>query len=309
MAKELRFGRLLTAMVTPFKEDGAIDHKRIGELAPKLIAEGNEGLIVNGTTGESPTISRDERCELFSAVIDAVDKDVPLIANVGDNCTQDSVDFAKRVTALGGGRINGIMVVTPYYNKPPQEGLYQHFRAVAEAVDVPVILYNIPGRSVINLEPKTILHLAQDVENIRGLKQANDDITQLRMIVHDTPSDFEVFSGDDAFTLPNLQHGGDGVISTTGNIAAHAMRSMIEAFVSGDHDLAFRYDSALRPLQDALFETANPILVKEALKLQGFPVGGVRLPLVNANEAQSKRLKGIMDETFRRLDELPAVEY
>ncbi|MCL2606243.1 MAG: 4-hydroxy-tetrahydrodipicolinate synthase [Coriobacteriia bacterium] len=299
-----RFGRLLTAMVTPFNDDNSLDLPRAQELAKRLMAQGNDGLIVNGTTGESPTISRDERCELFEAVIDAVGPDVPLVANVGDNCTEDSVLFAQRVTALRGGRINGVMVVTPYYNKPPQEGIYQHMRAVAEAVDVPVVVYNIPGRSVMNIDPETIIRLADDVPNIRALKQANDDMSQLEEIVAGTPDDFEIFAGDDCLTLPNISRGGVGVISTIGNIAATAMKTMIDAYVAGDFQTAERYDRTLRPLQNALFVTANPILVKRALALLDFPVGGVRLPLINATDEQSAELLQVMDDTFRRLDEL-----
>ncbi|MCL2379333.1 MAG: 4-hydroxy-tetrahydrodipicolinate synthase [Coriobacteriia bacterium] len=299
-----RFGRLLTAMVTPFNDDNSLDLPRAQELAKRLMAQGNDGLIVNGTTGESPTISRDERCELFEAVIDAVGPDVPLVANVGDNCTEDSVLFAQRVTALRNGRINGVMVVTPYYNKPPQEGIYQHMRAVAEAVDVPVVVYNIPGRSVMNIDPETIIRLADDVPNIRALKQANDDMKQLEEIVAGTPDDFEIFAGDDCLTLPNISRGGVGVISTIGNIAATAMKTMIDAYVAGDFQTAERYDRTLRPLQNALFVTANPILVKRALALLDFPVGGVRLPLINATDEQSAELLQVMDDTFRRLDEL-----
>jgi len=299
-----RFGRLLTAMVTPFKEDGSLDLPRAGELAKNLIKQGNDGLIVNGTTGESPTISRDERCQLFEAVIDAVGPDVPLVANVGDNCTEDSVLFAQRVCALKGGRINGIMVVTPYYNKPPQEGIYQHMRLVAEAVDVPVVVYNIPGRSVVNIDPETIIRLANDVPNILALKQANEDMSQLETMVKNTSEDFEIFAGDDCLTLPNLERGGIGVISTIGNVAAPAMAAMIKAYVEGDHEGAKNIDRVLRPLQEQLFTTSNPILVKRALALLDFPVGGVRLPLVNATDQQSAELLAVMDDTFRRLDEL-----
>jgi len=304
MAHSPRFGRLLTAMVTPFKNDGSLDLPRAQELAKTLMRQGNDGLIVNGTTGESPTISRDERCALFEAVIDAVGPDVPIVANVGDNCTEDSVLFARRVCALKNGRINGIMVVTPYFNKPPQEGIYQHMRSVAEAVEVPVVVYNIPGRSVVNIEPETIIRLAADVPNIRALKQANEDMAQLEKIVANTPEDFEIFAGDDCLTLPNLERGGVGVISTIGNIAGPAMSKMIESYVDGDFSTAKAIDEALRPLQTHLFTTANPILVKRALALLDFPVGGVRLPLVNATDEQSRELLDVMNETFRRLDEL-----
>jgi len=304
MSHTPRFGRLLTAMVTPFNEDGSMNLPRAQELAVKLMAEGNDGLIVNGTTGESPTISRDERCDLFEAVIDAVGPGVPLVANVGDNCTEDSVLFAQRVCALKGGRIDGIMAVTPYYNKPPQEGIYQHMRLIAEAVDVPVVVYNIPGRSVENIEPETMIRMAADVPNILALKQANPDMAQLEQIVAETSDDFEIFAGDDCLTLANLERGGTGVISTIGNIAAPAMSKMIRLFVEGDVVAAKAIDETLRPLQSQLFVTANPILVKQALALLDFPVGPVRLPLINASEQQSAELLAVMNDTFRRLDEL-----
>jgi 4-hydroxy-tetrahydrodipicolinate synthase len=226
---------------------------------------------------------------------------VPIVANVGDNCTADSVAFARRVAALrssSGSGVSALMVVTPYYNKPPQEGLYRHFRSIAEAVDLPVVLYNIPGRCVVNIEPETIIRLAADVPNIRALKQANPDLAQLEQILAKTPDDFEVFSGDDSLTLPLIAQGGVGVISTIGNIASTAMRAMIEAFVAGDRALAERYDEALRPLEDELFVTANPIMVKKALELRGFPVGGLRLPLIEADTAQTAQLQVVMDRAF-----------
>ncbi|MDR1412325.1 MAG: 4-hydroxy-tetrahydrodipicolinate synthase [Actinomycetes bacterium] len=296
-----RFGRLLTAMVTPFRPDLSLDLPRAAELALRILGQGSEGLIVNGTTGESPTISRDERVELFRAVTSAVAGAGIIVANIGDNCTEDSVAFAQRVAALG---VDGLMAVTPYYNKPPQEGLYRHFRAIAEAVDLPVILYNIPGRCVINIEPDTIIRLAHDVPNIVAVKQANSDLSQVDTIMAATPDDFEVLSGDDAMTLPLMEHGGSGVISTVGNIASAPMRRMIEAQVAADTELAGRIDAVLRPLEDALFITANPIMVKKALELEGFPVGGLRLPLIDANEKQTAGLKTVLKQTKAGLDAL-----
>ncbi len=286
-----RFGRMITAMVTPFAADGGLDLPRAAELANKLLAEGSDGLVLCGTTGESPTVFYDQKIELFRAVIEAVDGEAPIIANAGDNCTDDSVDFARKVAALG---VDAIMAVVPYYNKPPQEGLYRHFRAIAEAVDVPVILYNIPARCVINLEPDTVLRLAHDCENIVAVKQANPDLSQVAAILDAAPDGFEVLSGDDELTLPMMATGGTGVISVVSHIVGVRFKEMIDAQTSGDHTRALRIHLELLPLMKALFITANPIMVKKALDLIGFSVGGVRLPLVDATETQTDELVRVM---------------
>lgn len=289
-----RFGRMITAMVTPFADDGGLDLPRAAQLADKLLGEGSDALVVCGTTGESPTVFYDQKLDLFRAVVDAVGGRAPVIANAGDNCTDDSVDFARKVVSLG---VDAIMAVVPYYNKPPQEGLYRHFRAIAEAVDVPVILYNIPGRCVINLEPETILRLAHDCGNIVALKQANSDLSQTAAVIHGAPEGFEVLSGDDEMTLPLMGLGGAGVISVVAHVAGVRFKEMIEAQVAGDHTRALRTHLELLPLMKALFLTANPIMVKKALELQGFPVGGVRLPLVDATAEQTAELERIMRHT------------
>lgn len=296
---EPRFGRMLTAMVTPFGPDLELDLPRAGQLAEKLIAEGSDGLVVCGTTGESPTVFYPQKMELFRAVIDAVGGRVPVIANAGDNCTDDSVEFARKVVELG---VDAIMAVVPYYNKPPQEGLYRHFRSIAEAVDVPVILYNIPGRCVINMEPDTVLRLAHDCPNIVAIKQANADLSQVAAILAGAPEGFEVLSGDDELTLPMMATGGTGVISVVSHVAGPRFKEMIEAQAAGDHTKALRIHLELLPLMKALFMTANPIMVKEALRLSGFPVGGVRLPLVDPTEAQTAELTRVM----RHVGTLPA---
>jgi len=286
-------------MITPFDESGALMLDSAGELAVRLVEQGTDALLVNGTTGESPTLDRSERIALFHEVLCATERKVPVIANVGDNCTHDSVAFARKVESLG---VHAMMVVTPYYNKPPQEGLYRHFRAVAQAVDVPVILYNIPTRCVVNVDAATILRLAHDVENIVALKQATDDLEQLRAIIADMPDDFEVFSGDDAFTLPLMREGGTGVVSILSHLCGPQVREMVTAFAAGDIETAERLEKVLMPLAHALFETTNPILVKKGLELIGFPAGNLRLPLVEATDEQTARLKAQMDETFAQLD-------
>lgn len=288
---EPRFGRMLTAMVTPFDAQGGLDLPRAQELALKLLSEGSDGLIVCGTTGESPTVFYDQKIDLFRAIIEAVDGRAPVIANAGDNCTDDSVEFARKVVALG---VDAIMAVVPYYNKPPQEGLYQHFCTIANSVDVPVILYNIPGRCVINMEPSTILRVAHDCPNVIGVKQANADLSQTTEILAGSPEGFEVLSGDDELTLPMMSLGGTGVISVVSHIAGTRFKEMIEARATGDHTRALRIHLELMPLMKTLFMTANPIMVKKALELQGFPVGGVRLPLVPATDVQTAELERVM---------------
>jgi len=301
MPAQPRFGRLITAMVTPFDESGALLLDTAGELAAQLIEQGSDALVVNGTTGESPTLDRAERIALFHEVLCATDRKIPVIANVGDNCTHDSVAFARKVESLG---VHAIMAVTPYYNKPPQEGLYRHFRAIASAVDAPMVVYNIPGRCVTNIEPDTILRLAHDVDNIVAVKQSNSDLDQLRAIVADAPEGFEVISGDDGMTLPMMREGGTGVVSVLGNLCSSQMKQMIDACVEGDEARATELEEALMPLANALFETTSPILIKKALEMRGFAGAGVRLPLVEATDEQAARLREIMDSTFARLEQL-----
>ena len=289
-----RFGRMITAMVTPFTPDLELDLPRAQQLALKLLDDGSDGLVVCGTTGESPTVFYPQKIELFKAVIEAVDGRATIVANAGDNCTADSVEFAQDVAKLG---VDAIMAVVPYYNKPPQEGLYRHFRAIAEAVDLPVILYNIPGRCVVNLEPATVLRLANDCPNIVALKQANSDLAQSATILREAPDGFEVFAGDDELTLPLMGLGGTGVISVVSHVAGPKFKEMIEAQASGNHTHALRIHLELLPLMKALFMTANPIMVKKGLELQGFPVGGLRLPLIEADQAQTDELARVMRHT------------
>lgn len=264
-------------MVTPFDDDLELDLDRAQQLAVRLLDEGSDALVVCGTTGESPTVFYDQKMDLFRAVLEAVDGRAPVIANAGDNCTADSVSFADDVAALG---VDAIMAVVPYYNKPPQEGMYQHFRAIANAVDAPVILYNIPGRCVVNMTAETTLRLAHECGNIVAVKEASGDLAQCAAIISSAPDGFEVLAGDDEIALPLMGLGGAGVISTIGNIASARMREMVYAHAHGEHTRALRIHLELLPLMKTLFLTANPIMVKKALELLGFPVGSVRLPLV-----------------------------
>ncbi|MEQ3362631.1 4-hydroxy-tetrahydrodipicolinate synthase [Raoultibacter massiliensis] len=290
---EPRFGRMIPAMVTPFDENRELDLDRAQALANRLVDGGSDSLIINGTTGESPTVFYPQKIELFRAIVSAVGDRVPVLANVGDNCTADTVDFAREVESLG---VDGIMLVVPYYNKPPQEGLYRHFRTIAEAVDLPVILYNIPGRCVVNMEADTTLRLAHDVENIVAVKEASGNMEQIKRIIEESPDAFQVYSGDDEATFEIMKMGGAGVISTIGNVAPARMKEIVELTAAGNYDGAQAAHNALQPLMKELFVTSNPILVKEALKLVGFPVGGVRLPLVDATPEQSEHLAQVMRE-------------
>jgi 4-hydroxy-tetrahydrodipicolinate synthase len=288
---QARFGRLITAMVTPFTNDLELDLPRAGQLADRLLNTGSDALVVCGTTGESPTVFYDQKLDLFRATLEAVDGRAPVIANAGDNCTADSVEFAQRVEALG---VDAIMAVVPYYNKPPQEGLYRHFRAIAEAVSVPVILYNIPGRCVINMTAETTLRLANDVENIVAVKEASGDLGQIARIIAGAPEGFEVLSGDDEMTLPMMGVGATGVISVASHVAGPQMRQMVDAAAAGEHTTALSLHLKMLPLFKALFMTSNPIMVKDALAQCGFPVGTCRLPLVPPTPDQSAELGRIL---------------
>lgn len=290
---EPRFGRMIPAMVTPFDENLDLDLKQARALARRLVDGGSDALVINGTTGESPTVFYPQKMKLFEAVVAEVGGEVPIIANVGDNCTADTVDFACDVQELG---VDAFMLVVPYYNKPPQEGLYQHFKTIANAVDLPCILYNIPGRCVINMTAETTLRLANDCENIVAIKEASGNLEQVAAIIKDAPEGFDVYSGDDSLTYEMMKLGAAGVISTAGNVAPGRMKEITDLCAAGNFEEAKKAHDAFLPLMDELFVTANPIMVKEALNLSGFPVGGVRLPLVNATEEQSAHLAQVMKE-------------
>ena len=293
-AYEPRFGRMIPAMVTPFDDKLELDLKQARALARRLVEGGADSLIINGTTGESPAVFYPQKMKLFEAVVSEVGGEVPIIANVGDNCTADTVDFAIDVQKLG---VDGFMLVVPYYNKPPQEGLYQHFKTIAEAVDLPCILYNIPGRCVVNMTAETTLRLANDVDNIVAIKEASGDLDQVAAIIEAAPAGFDVYSGDDSLTYDMMKIGAAGVITTAGNVAPQRMKELTTLCAAGDFDAAWKAHEALLPFMDELFVTANPIMVKEALNLCGFSVGGVRLPLVDATPEQSAHLAQVMRET------------
>lgn len=293
-AKNTLFRGMIPAMVAPFDDTRALDLDAARVLVDHMLCGGSDAILVNGTTGESPTLSTQEKEALLQAVIEAVAGRVPVIANVGTNCTQTSIKAARRAQELGA---QGLMAVVPYYNKPPQEGMYAHFAALARAVDLPIILYNIPGRCVVNMTPETTARLARDFENIVAIKEASGDLAQIKRVIELCPDDFLVFSGDDALTFDVMQMGGHGVISTIGNVAPDRMKEIVDLCAQGDFETAQVKHKALLPLMQGLFATSNPILPKAALQLLGVPVGGVRLPLVDATAAQVDELTKLMEQT------------
>lgn len=285
------FGRTIVASITPFDKDLELDLDCAQRLADRFVKAGIDAIAVCPTTGECPTVFYDDKLKLFEAVLEAVDGRCKTIAYVGDNCTQDTIDFAKKVEPMG---FDGYLVVVPYYNKPPQEGLYRHFGSIAKSVDTPIMLYNIPGRSVINMEAETTLRLARDFDNIIAIKEASGKMDQIAAIVEGAPEGFSVYSGDDEATLEIMGLGGVGVVSTIANVAPKRMKEIVELEAAGKHEEAVKANEALLPLMKELFVTSNPIMVKEALKLNGFPVGGLRLPLVEATLEQSAELAEVM---------------
>ncbi|NCU16476.1 4-hydroxy-tetrahydrodipicolinate synthase [Pallidibacillus pasinlerensis] len=284
------FGRIVTAMVTPFDEKGNVDFQKTTQLIEYLLNNGTDALVVSGTTGESPTLSKEEKIALFQHTVKVVNKRVPIIAGTGNYNTKESVDLTKKAEEIG---VDGILLVAPYYNKPNQEGLYQHFKTVAESTSLPVMLYNIPGRSVVNMEPDTVIRLSE-IPNIKAIKEAGGNLDQMTEIIANTPDDFELYSGDDGFTLPILAIGGTGVVSVASHIIGNEMQDMIQAFLAGDHVKAAKLHQKLLPIMKGLFKAPSPVPVKTALQIKGMNVGPVRLPLVPLSENERNDLTDLL---------------
>jgi 4-hydroxy-tetrahydrodipicolinate synthase len=287
------FGRLLTAMVTPFAEDGSVDYARARQLAQALVASGTEGIVVAGTTGESPTLTHQEKLRLFREVKEAVGQDIGVIAGTTTNNTAESVSFSREAADVG---VDGILGTVPWYNKPPQQGLEAHFRAIAEGVDLPLVLYNVPSRTATNLAPETAIRLSE-VENIIGIKEASANLESIGTIIRGAQPGFLVWSGNDADTLPILALGGYGVVSIASHLVGRQIKRMIEATVEGPLDEATRIHNQLAPLIAALFITTSPIPLKYGLGACGFSCGGLRLPLVEI-DAKSR---AAVDEALRNV--------
>ncbi len=276
-------GRLLTAMVTPFDAEGRVDYERAKELALALLASGSDGLIVSGTTGESPTLTRDEKLRLFQE-IKSIAGDASIIAGTGDNETAFSIEMTQEAERIG---VDAALLVVPYYNKPTQEGLYQHFKAIADSVSIPCMLYNVPSRTVVNLSAATALRLSA-VPNIIGVKEASGDLDQIGEIIDGAPDDFFVWSGNDNDFLPILVRGGYGVVSVASHLVGKQMREMMEFQIGGDPARAEAIHNHLMPVFRDLFVVSNPIPVKYALNQVGFSVGGFRLPLTEPDEESAR---------------------
>jgi 4-hydroxy-tetrahydrodipicolinate synthase len=286
------FGEVLTAMVTPFKEDGVVDYDRAEELAVWLAENGSDGLVVHGTTGESPTLTHEEEYELYRVVKKAVGSKAKVIAGTGSNSTATSIVSSLEAERVG---VDGCMLVVPYYNKPSQEGLFQHFKAVSEATPLPLIIYNIPGRTAVNLLPETVARIAE-LENVVAIKEATGDLNQVLKIRKLTGADFLIYSGDDSLTLPILASGGTGIISVASHLVGGEIKKMVGLFKKGKVSEALEINLKLMPLFSVLFITTNPVPVKAALELVGRPVGKPRLPLVEATNSEKEAIKKVLQE-------------
>ena len=287
------FGRVLTAMVTPFSADGTVNYEVAERLAVHLAENGTDTIVVCGTTGESPTLSWDEEFELFRVVQKAVLGKAKVMAGTGSNSTSEAIIATQKAHNLG---LDGSLQVVPYYNKPPQEGLYLHFKAIAAAVpDMPIMLYNVPGRTGQSLAPATVVRLAE-ISNIVAIKEASGSLDQASDIRRSTPPEFGIYSGDDSLTLPILAIGGCGVVSVASHLTGNLLQKMIQHFESGQVSEASQIHAQLLPLFKALFLTANPIPLKAALRLMGWEVGGCRLPLCDVPNDVVTELQQVMKE-------------
>ncbi len=270
------FAGSIVALVTPMHADGKVDYDTLKRLVDFHIAQGTDGIVAVGTTGESATLSVDEHLEVVRKTVEYAAGRVPVLAGTGANSTSEAIHLTKRVEPLG---VAGCLTVTPYYNKPTQEGLYLHFKAIAESSSLPQMLYNVPGRTAVDLKPETVARLAQ-IDNIIGIKEATGDVSRVQQLRAQTPDDFVLLSGDDATFREFIELGGDGVISVTTNVAPAAMAKVAALQAAGDTEAAKALDATLQPLHDKLFVEANPIPVKWALYRQGLiPCGALRLPL------------------------------
>ena len=281
-------GNVLTAIVTPFREDGSVDFDSFQRLARYLVENGSDGVVVSGTTGESPNLTDDERLDLFRAAIEAVGDDATVVAGTGTYSTAHSVHLTELADKL---EVDAFLVVTPYYNKPPQRGIVAHFEEIARASDRPIVVYNIPSRVVVNIEPATISELAE-IESVRAVKQANDDLQQARHIV-DTGLD--LYAGDDNLIQPFLELGAVGGVCVHTHVVGPQVAEQVQAGLVGDLDRAREIDAELAPAYELLRAATNPIAIKAALTLLGHDVGGHRLPLVSADEDELARVRGCLE--------------
>jgi len=288
----VHFGRVSTAMVTPFDNKGNIDFQKTTKLVNHLINNGSDSFVVSGTTGESPTLSTEEKLALFRHILSAADGRVPVIAGTGGNNTYASIELTKKAEEIG---VDAIMLVAPYYNKPNQNGLYQHFVSIARSTSLPVMIYNIPGRSSVNIAPETMIELSK-VDNIVAAKEASGDLNAMAEIISGTDDDFLLYSGDDSLALPVMAIGGCGVVSVASHIIGSELQEMIRLFEVGNHKEAASMHRRLLPLMKGLFAAPSPAPVKTALQMTGFDVGSVRLPLIPLSEEERAVLANLLNE-------------
>jgi 4-hydroxy-tetrahydrodipicolinate synthase len=281
-------GEVLTATVTPFDAEGRVDYDRYRELCAFLADNGSDGVVVNGTTGEASTLSEDERAGLIRAAVEAIGDRASVVAGTGTNSTAHSIELTEQAAAAGA---HAVLVVTPYYNKPPQRGIVEHFKAVAAATDLPVVAYNIPGRCVINIEPATMTELAR-IENVKAVKQSNDDLDQARHIVE---LGLDLYAGDDNLVLPFVELGGAGGVCVHTHVVGPQVKELIRLAREGDHEGAKRLDDELAAAYELIGVVTGPIQMKAALNLLGHDVGGVRLPLVEASEDEVEQIRDCLE--------------
>ncbi len=285
-----KIGRLITAMVTPFNARGEVDYQQAGKLARALIDSGSDGLVVTGTTGERPTVTDQEQLKLFGAVRDAIGKKGTIIAGTGGNCTRESIAITREAEKLG---VDAALLIVPYYNKPTQEGMYQHFASIAQSTDLPCILYNVPARTVTNLAPETALRLSR-IKNVVGIKEASGNMEQVAKIIQGAPKGFLVWSGNDGDTFPIMAMGGYGIISVAAHLVGKQIKAMIEHVVRGNMKEAAAIHLDLLPLVNSLFIVSNPIPVKHALNCVGFQVGQPRLPLTEPDDKSKAAIEATL---------------
>ena len=288
------FGRLLTAMVTPFNADGSVNYEKAADLAEWLINNGSDGVVVAGSTGEAATMSAEEKLELFRVVVNRINKRVPVIAGTGSNNTTDSVKMTKMAEAMG---VDGALIVGPYYNKPTQEGFYQHFAAVAQSTGLPIIVYNVPGRTASNISPAIVARLAADFENIVAIKEAAGNVAQVAELYSVLPEEFTIYSGDDGLILPFMSVGATGLISVLSNIGGGILQDVMQAYEDGRVREAAKLNARMVPLANAMFIETNPIPVKAAVTLvTGIDAGQPRLPLTPMEPANKAKMVAVLQE-------------
>ncbi|MYL19244.1 4-hydroxy-tetrahydrodipicolinate synthase [Halobacillus litoralis] len=289
----MSFGKVLTAMVTPFDDQNKVDFDQTSILIEHLISSGSDGLVITGTTGESPTLTRSEKISLWKHAVQTVHQRVPVIAGTGSNNTSDTIEMSRQAEAAG---VDAVMLVAPYYNKPDQEGLYRHFKAAAESVSLPVMIYNVPGRSATKIEPETVIRLSK-ISNITSVKEASGDLNAIASIVAHTDPGFSVYSGDDHLTLPAYVIGAAGIISVASHVIGDEMQRMLRLFDLGRGRKAGALHRELLPIYEGMFSAPSPAPVKEALRCIGIETGGVRLPLRALNKEEKEDIRSLLNHS------------